>query len=67
MLKIPNTQINLEQNLPSPPEFLHVLSIDRNTNITIAEGGFCLHVIVTASIYSMNPPLQMVDNRLFLI
>lgn len=54
MLKIPNNQINLKQNLPSPPEFLHVVSIDRDINITIAEGGFCLHVIVTASVYSMN-------------
>ncbi len=65
MLKIPNIQINLKQNLPSPPGFMHVVSIDRN--ITIAEGGFCLYVIVTASEYSMNPPIQMVDNRLFSI
>jgi hypothetical protein len=67
MLTIPNTQINLKQNLPSSPGFVHILSIDRDTNITTAEGGFCLQVIITANIYSMNPPLQMVEEQLFLI
>ena len=62
MLKIPNIQIDLEQNLPSSQEFVHVFSIDRYLNITGGEGGFCLKVISTAGISCMNPPLRMVDD-----
>ncbi len=62
MLKIPNIQINLKQNLPSTPGSAHVLSIDRSINLTGGEGGFCLQVISRAGISCMNPPLRMVDN-----
>jgi hypothetical protein len=69
MLEIRNLPTNFGQNLPSSPGFLYDLSIEtlislvervvEDRYIAGGEGGFCSQVIGTASIYSINPPLQV--------